>query len=233
MFTEEINTFQNDKRIRNKAENEWTGLKDFLRCKQHKQEEAGWSREVLSEARYLIHTAASLNSYLSPFFSSLHQLYQAASNNSQSQLNTGKIWGAFKNPIKVISQTKEIRTCAGEDWTSPPLFDWAISMCQQGWKPWTSSWRSKRCSMVFSVLQWKSLFKRSEVAQSCLTLCDPMDCNLPGSSLHGILRARVLEWVAISFSRGSSWPRDRTQVSRIPGRRLNLNHQAVSLFTLN
>ena len=44
----------------------------------------------------------------------------------------------------------------------------------------------------------------SEVAQLCPTLCDPMDCSLPGSSLHGILQARVLEWVAISFSRGSS-----------------------------
>ena len=41
--------------------------------------------------------------------------------------------------------------------------------------------------------------KESEVAQSCPTLCDPMDCSLPGSSLHGILQARVLEWVAISF----------------------------------
>ena len=41
---------------------------------------------------------------------------------------------------------------------------------------------------------------RSEVAQSCLTLCDPMDCSLTGSSVHGILQARVLEWVAISFS---------------------------------
>ena len=53
----------------------------------------------------------------------------------------------------------------------------------------------------------------SEVAHSCLILCDPMDCSLPGSSIHGISRARVLEWVAISFSRGSSPPRDRTQVS--------------------
>ena len=42
----------------------------------------------------------------------------------------------------------------------------------------------------------------SKVAQSCLTLCNPMDCSLLGSSLHGILQARVLEWVAISFSRG-------------------------------
>ena len=43
-----------------------------------------------------------------------------------------------------------------------------------------------------------------EVAQSCPTLCDPIDCSPPGSSVHGILQARILEWVAISFSRGSS-----------------------------
>ena len=59
--------------------------------------------------------------------------------------------------------------------------------------------------------------KWSEVAQSCLTLCDPMDCSLPGSSLHGILQARILEWIAISFSRGSSRLRDQTQVSCIAG----------------
>ena len=65
-----------------------------------------------------------------------------------------------------------------------------------------------------------SLFNIS--AQSCLTLCDPMDCSLPGSSLHGILQARILEWVAISFSKGSSHARDRTCVSCIPciGRRI-------------
>ena len=44
----------------------------------------------------------------------------------------------------------------------------------------------------------------NSVAQSCPTLCDPMDCSLPGSSVHGIFWAKVLEWVAISFSRGSS-----------------------------
>ena len=53
----------------------------------------------------------------------------------------------------------------------------------------------------------------SEVAQSCLILCDPMDCHLPGSFIYGIFQARVLEWVAISFSRGSSRPRNLTQVS--------------------
>ena len=48
--------------------------------------------------------------------------------------------------------------------------------------------------------------------------CDPMDCSLPGFSVHGILQARILGWVAISFSRGSSWPRDWTLVSCIAGR---------------
>ena len=48
----------------------------------------------------------------------------------------------------------------------------------------------------------------SEVAQLCPTLCDPADCSPPGSSVHGFLQARILEWVAISFSRGSSQPRD-------------------------
>ena len=62
----------------------------------------------------------------------------------------------------------------------------------------------------------------SEVAQSCPTLCDRVDCSPPGSSIHGILQARILEWVAISFCRGSSRPRDRTQVSHIAGRRFNL-----------
>ena len=57
---------------------------------------------------------------------------------------------------------------------------------------------------------------------SRVRLCDPMDCSPPGSSLHGILQARVLEWVAISFSRGSSQPRDRTQVSHVVGRCFNL-----------
>ena len=53
----------------------------------------------------------------------------------------------------------------------------------------------------------------SKSSHSCLTLCDPMDCNLPGSSVHRILQARIPEWVATTSSRGSSWPRDRTCIS--------------------
>ena len=60
--------------------------------------------------------------------------------------------------------------------------------------------------------------KWSEVARSCLTLCDPMDCSPPDSLVHGIFQARILEWGAISFSRGSSQPRDRTAVSYIADR---------------
>ena len=65
----------------------------------------------------------------------------------------------------------------------------------------------------------------SSIPQSRLTLCDPMDYNPPGSSVHGILQARILEWVAISSSWRSSWPRDRVCVSCI-GRRL-LSHWAT------
>ena len=66
------------------------------------------------------------------------------------------------------------------------------------------------------------LESESEVSPSCLTLCDPMDCSLPGSSIHGIFQARVLDWAAISFSRGSSQPRDWTQVFCIVGRRFTV-----------
>ena len=55
------------------------------------------------------------------------------------------------------------------------------------------------------------------VGQSYLTLCDPKDCSLPASSVHGILHARILEWVAMLSSKGSSQPRDQTPVSHIAG----------------
>ena len=60
-------------------------------------------------------------------------------------------------------------------------------------------------------------FTKVKVTQSCLTLCDSMDCSLPGSSVHGISQASIPEWVAISFSRGFSEPRDQTQVFCILG----------------
>ena len=64
--------------------------------------------------------------------------------------------------------------------------------------------------------------KWSEVTQLCPTLCDPTDCSLQGSSVHEIFQARIPEWGAVAFSRGSSQPKDRTRVSRIVGRRLTV-----------
>ena len=69
-----------------------------------------------------------------------------------------------------------------------------------------------------SELNCTAIVKWSEFTQFCPTLCDPMDYSPPGSSVHGIFQARILEWVAISFSRGSSRPRDRTWVSHIASR---------------
>ena len=62
------------------------------------------------------------------------------------------------------------------------------------------------------------VLRNVSVGQSCLTLCDPMNCTLPGSSVHGVLQARILEWVVIPFSRGSYQPRDGARVSHAVGR---------------
>ena len=66
--------------------------------------------------------------------------------------------------------------------------------------------------------QQQQVSKKVLVTQSYPTLCDPMDCSPPGSSVHEIFQERILEWVAISFSRGSSQPRDWSRVSCTAGR---------------
>ena len=81
----------------------------------------------------------------------------------------------------------------------------------------------RRIEIMILQSQWPALEERFcdrhlaryrySVARWCLTFCNPVDCRLPVSSVHGILQARILEWVAISSSRGSSQPRDRTCVS--------------------
>ena len=81
-------------------------------------------------------------------------------------------------------------------------------------------WNSKQLThryllMKHSLSSFIDLCMHTKSLQSCPTLCDPMDSSPPGSSAHGISQARILEWVAISFSRGSSWPRDRTCISCI------------------
>ena len=72
------------------------------------------------------------------------------------------------------------------------------------------------------LLQCRKVKSESEVSQSCPTLCYPVEYSPPGSSVHGIFQARIMEWVAVSFSRGSSQPRDQTQLSRIARRCFNI-----------
>ena len=82
-----------------------------------------------------------------------------------------------------------------------------------------SAWTWARCLVRELEYEISWCWERGVVTKSCPTLCDPMDCSLPGSSVHGIFQARILEWVAISFSRGSSQPRDQTHDCCI-GRRI-------------
>ena len=87
--------------------------------------------------------------------------------------------------------------------------------------------------MSFSRLRYPVHIKGPYVVVLLLShvqlFCDPMGCSLPGSSVHGISQARILEWVAISFSKGSSWPRDQTLISCIGKQILYLlSHQGSS-----
>ena len=90
--------------------------------------------------------------------------------------------------------------------------------------PWMTAWMPRmEGGRGLSELLWQCEREHEhEVVQSYPTLCDPMDYNLPGFSVHGVFQATVLEWIAISFSKGSSQPRDRTQVSRIIDRRFTV-----------
>ena len=101
---------------------------------------------------------------------------------------------------------------------SPPycLWGWIMPIpCPQG---------------VYNSIERK---KESEVAQSCPTLCDPMDYSLPGSSIHGIFQARILEWIAISLPRVSSWTRDGSWISRIAGKTIyHLSHQGSPCLSM-
>ena len=84
--------------------------------------------------------------------------------------------------------------------------------------------------MLFYSLFLPCVRVHAKSLQLGLTLCDPIDSSLPGSSVHGILQARILERVAISFSRESSWSRDQIWVSCIPGSLYHLSYQGSPFF---
>ena len=142
--------------------------------------------------------------------------------------------GSF--PLFLSSESKEERM--DEGWT---IFDWPFvsgrrrfyqkspspdfhfDLIDQNHASFTYHLTMSSCKGNSKGKRWLSCFyvvcllSHSD-AESCLTFCSPMDCNLSGSSVHGILQARILEWVASSFSRESSQLRDRTLVSHIAGR---------------
>ena len=101
--------------------------------------------------------------------------------------------------------------------SAPILYSWGFRYSHH---PLTNSWLQLISNFLLSVSTWMSVKWKVKVlvTQSCLIFCDPTNCSPPGSSVHGILQARILEWVAICFSRGSSQSRDQTQVSCIAGR---------------
>ena len=93
----------------------------------------------------------------------------------------------------------------------------SLSLLQRIFLTQESNWGLLHCRWILYQLSYRVKVKVL-VAQSCPTLCEPMDCSLPGCSIQGIFQARILEWVAISFSRGSPRPRDHTRVACIAGR---------------
>ena len=119
--------------------------------------------------------------------------------------------------IKAGMLADEFRKVPGSQITYT-LVDWCegFSLGQVTGRVWVErqslTFKKRKKRLFCSYVEW------SEVTQLCPTLCDPMDWSLPGSSVHRILQARILEWIDIPFSRGSPRPKDWTWVSYIAGR---------------
>ena len=114
--------------------------------------------------------------------------------------------------LAALGWGKEERTSHGfqelpADGGGTVLLSRASCLSRQGSQPLLCPTQQCDCSSHVC-LKESERKSESEVTQLYLTLCDPTDCSPPGSSVHGTFQARVLEWVAISFSRGSSRPRD-------------------------
>ena len=149
-----------------------------------------------------------------------------------------KLWANFFSPTFLLSSFVQL-FCHRIDCSLPGSSVRGISQARLlEWVPFSSpgdipdpgTWTCISSTDRQNLYHWATMetlwsktdkVKWSEVAQSCPTLCDLVNCSQPGFSIHGILQARVLECVAISFSRESSPSRDQTRVSHIAGRRFN------------
>ena len=115
------------------------------------------------------------------------------------------IWYKGANDISLLSTEEWGRRCFF--FNPSPLFLWL----QKG-SP-LSTWARSLLPAHLYLLQVSCINNSVKLLQSCLTLYNLTNCSLPGSSVHGILQARILEWVAMLSSRGTSWPRDQTCIS--------------------
>ena len=137
------------------------------------------------------------------------------------------IWLVIFKSVKVMKPGK-----GWEDITNFKAWFWSGSFCYTKccWENWQNlngiwGWYCGNVAIFISYVCWSYCDYVGEkkkwiliVAQSCPTLCDPEECSLSGSSVHGILQSRISEWVAIPFSKVSSWTRDQIQVSWIASR---------------
>ena len=130
------------------------------------------------------------------------------------ELNSKKPWASFV--VQLVKNLPAMRETwvRSLGWDNPLEKGKATHSSILAWRiPWSiQSVGSQRVGHKWATFTFKDI---RVLAQSCLTLCDPMDCSPPGSSVHGISQARILERIAISFSRGSSWPRDWICISSI------------------
>ena len=137
------------------------------------------------------------------------------------------------NPRRSGLRSPGLGSTAWSSWPTPHTVHFSSPEAFRDYYTWfkvtTKSADSLSKPRILKNLHWKKVL----VPQSCLTLCEPMDCSLPGSPVHGILQARTLEWVAIFSSRGSSPPRDWTGVSWIVGRFFTVWITREATFVLN
>ena len=126
------------------------------------------------------------------------------------------------NPVKCNFLLKNLMNAAflGQPYITKSLLSGITVANQNQWQTYHNTFQQftpfflYHSYIIYSAHVYRNCRKQeSEVQQSCLALCDPMDCSLPVASVHVIFQARILEWVSISFPRGSPQPRDRTQVS--------------------
>ena len=128
--------------------------------------------------------------------------------------DAGRDWGQEEKGMT------EDKMAGWRHWLDGRESEWTLGVGDgQGGLACCNSWGCKESNtterLIWSEV-WVVACVRAKLLKSCPTLCNPMDCSLPGSSIHGILQARVLEWIAMPSSRGSSWPRDPADVSYVP-----------------